>query len=181
MHFLYAQDDFKLTPKLTLNYGLRYEFATPPIERDNQFANFDPQTGAFLFASDGSLFDRALVYPDRNNFAPRFGFAYAPTDRWVLRGAYGIFYNHANRQGREGLLGFNPPFLVDNDISVSGNNLTAGRAIFRLRDGYPEGCSTRQVRVSPPSRGRAQDLNHGRLTSSSGTSASSTDRQRLAA
>ncbi|MDQ3653375.1 MAG: TonB-dependent receptor [Acidobacteriota bacterium] len=159
MNFLYAQDDFKLTPKLTLNYGLRYEFATPPVERDNQFANFDPQIGTFLFALDGSLFERALVHPDRNNFAPRFGFAYAPTDRWVIRGAYGLFYNHSNRQGREGLLGFNPPFLVDNDLSVLGNNLTANRAIFRLQDGYPEGLlDPNNPRLATVAR-RAQDLN----------------------
>jgi hypothetical protein len=158
MHFFYAQDDFKLTPKLTLNYGLRYEYATPPVEADNQFANFDPTTGTIMFARDGGLFERALVHPDGNNFAPRFGFAYAPTDRWVIRGAYGVFYNHSNRQGREGLLGFNPPFLVDNTISVSGNNQTANRAIFRLQDGYPAELLDPN-RLSPTVGRRAQDPN----------------------
>jgi hypothetical protein len=139
LNFLYAQDDFKVSQKLTLNYGLRYEYATPVVEDDNQFSNFDPLTGTVTTAKDSSLFERALVHPDRNNFAPRFGFAYSPTGRWVFRGAYGIFYNHTDRQGREGLLGFNPPFLIDNTISVPGANQSAGAAIFRLQDGYPSG------------------------------------------
>src|SRR5258705_10074342 len=43
MYFSFFQDDFKVTPKLTLNLGVRYEFATPPREKNNRFANFDPQ------------------------------------------------------------------------------------------------------------------------------------------
>ena len=55
-----------------------------------------------------ACFERALIHPDRNNFAPRFGFAYTAAAKTVIRGAYGMFYNHTNRLGREGLLGFNP-------------------------------------------------------------------------
>ena len=71
MQFYFVQDDYRVTPKLTLNVGLRYEYATPPRERDNQFANFDPATGTMIFAQDGGSFERALIHPDRNNFAPR--------------------------------------------------------------------------------------------------------------
>src|SRR5262249_29124397 len=157
--FLYFQDDFKLTQKLTLNLGLRYEYATPVVEDDNQFSNFDPLTGTITVAKDGSLFERALVHPDRNNFAPRFGFAYSPTSRWVVRGAYGIFYSHTDRQGREWLLGFNPPFLVDNTISVSGINQPASAAIFRLQDGYPAGLlDPAKLNLTTIGR-RAQDAN----------------------
>ncbi|MFY9570468.1 MAG: TonB-dependent receptor, partial [Blastocatellia bacterium] len=141
MQFYFVQDDFKVKPNLTLNLGLRYEYSTPPREKNNQFANFDPQTGTMIFAKDGEIFDRALIHPDRNNFAPRFGFAYSPTSRWVIRGAYGMFYSHTVRQGREGLLGFNPPFLVDNllQTSVSGAAAVASAAPFRLVNGYPNG------------------------------------------
>ena len=86
MQFYFIQDDYRVTQKLTLNLGLRYEFATPPRERDNQLANFDPATGQMMFADDGGLFERALIHPDRNNFAPRLGFSYSPTSRWVVRG-----------------------------------------------------------------------------------------------
>jgi Carboxypeptidase regulatory-like domain/TonB dependent receptor len=99
MQFYFVQDDYRLTPKFTANVGLRYEYATPPLEKDNQFANFDPQTGTMAFATDGSLFERALIHPDRNNFAPRLGFAYTPFARWVVRGGYGVFYTHTVRQG----------------------------------------------------------------------------------
>jgi len=141
-----------------LNIGLRYEYATPVVEKDNQFSNFDPLTGTITVAKDDGLFERALVHPDRNNFAPRFGFAYSPSEKWVIRGAYGIFYSHTDRQGREGLLGFNPPFLVDNTISVSGSNQLASSAIFRLQDGYPGGLLDPN-RLSPTIGRRAQDQN----------------------
>ena len=160
MQFYFAQDDFKLTPKLTLNLGLRYEYTTPPRERDNRFANFDPETGTMIFARDGDIFDRALIHPDRNNFAPRLGFAYSPTTRWVIRGAYGVFYTHTVRQGREGLLGFNPPFLVDNllQTNVTGAAATGAAALFRLQDGYPAGLLDPNS-LSPTVQRRAQDAN----------------------
>jgi hypothetical protein len=141
MQFYFVQDDYRLSKKLTANVGLRYEYATPPMEKDNQFANFDPVTGTMVLAKDGSVFDRALIHPDRNNFAPRIGFAYAAADRMVVRGGYGIFYTHTVRQGREGLLGFNPPYLFDNLLqsSASGAAAVASAAPFRLVDGYPTG------------------------------------------
>ena len=77
MHFGYVQDDIKVDPRLTLNAGLRYEFATPQWEKDNFLTNFDPATNTLIQAKDGSIYDRALVNPDRNNFAPRLGAALA--------------------------------------------------------------------------------------------------------
>jgi hypothetical protein len=140
MYFLFAQDDWQVNSKLTLNVGLRYEFATPPVERDNQWANYDPATHSFIEARDGGLYERALIRPDYDNFAPRFGFAYALSQGTVVRGAYGVFFNHTNRQGREGLLGFNLPFIVQADSNIGGSNtLKATNAIFRLQDGIPPG------------------------------------------
>ena len=160
MYFSFIQDDFKWSPKLTLNVGVRYEYATPPRERNNNFANFDPQTGTMIFAKDGDIFDRALIHPDRNNFAPRAGFAYTLSPRVVLRGAYGVFYSHTVRQGREGLLGFNPPFLVDNLLqsSASGSAAIATAAPFRLVNGYPNGLLDPNS-LAPTISRRAQDAN----------------------
>ena len=130
----------------------------PSVEKNNRFANFDPVTGAMRFATDGDLFDRSLIHPDYNNFAPRFGFAYSPTDRWVIRGGYGVFYSHTVRQGREGLLGFNPPFLVDNLIQtgVTGANAIASAAPFRLQNGYPGGLLDPNT-LAPTVLRRSQD------------------------
>src|SRR5262249_994574 len=119
MYFLFAQDDWRVNRKLTINLGLRYEFATPPRDRTFQWANFDSSAGKFIPAKSGDLYQEALIHPDRNDFAPRVGFAYSVMPRTVIRGGYGIFYNHANRLGREGLLGFNPPFIILADANIS--------------------------------------------------------------
>jgi TonB dependent receptor len=158
MQFYFVQDDYRMTSTLTVNAGLRYEYATPPIEKNNQFANFDPGTGTMVFAKDGSIFERALIHPDRNNFAPRIGFAYAPSSRWVVRAGYGVFYTHTVRQGREGLLGFNPPYLVDNllQTGVSGAAAVASAAPFRLVNGYPSGLLD-PTTLAPTIGRRAQD------------------------
>jgi hypothetical protein len=141
MQFYFVQDDYRVSPRLTLNLGVRYEFATPPLEKNNALANFDPSAGTMTFATDGGLFDRSLIHPDYNNIAPRAGFAYSLSDRTVLRGGYGIFYTHTVRQGREGMLGFNPPYLVDNllQTGVTGAAAVASAAPLRLADGYPNG------------------------------------------
>ena len=78
LHFTYVQDDIRVNDKLTLNAGLRYEYATPMWEANNVLTNFDPATKTMISAKDGSISDRALVDPDRNNFGPRLGFAYTP-------------------------------------------------------------------------------------------------------
>jgi hypothetical protein len=160
MQFYFLQDDYRITRRLTLNLGVRYEFATPPRERDNNLANFDPATGQMIFAKDGSLFERALIHPDRTNFAPRLGFSYSATDRWVVRGAYGIFYSHTLRQGREGMLGFNPPYLVDNllNTGVTGAAAIASAAPMRLRTGYPNGLLD-PTSLAPTVQRRTQDPN----------------------
>jgi hypothetical protein len=160
MQFYFVQDDYRVTPALTVNAGIRYEYATPPREKDNQFANFDPASGTMIFAKDGSTYDRALIHPDRNNFAPRVGFAYTPMSRMVVRGGYGVFYTHTVRQGREGLLGFNPPYLVDNllQTGVSGAAAVASAAPFRLVNGYPSGLLD-PTSLSPTVGRRGQDPN----------------------
>ena len=158
MYFAFVQDDWKVTRKLTLNLGVRYEFATPPRERDFKWANYDPATKKFIAATGGSLEQEALIAPDRNNIAPRIGFAYTATPKTVIRGAYGIFYNHANRLGREGLLGFNPPYIIQANANISGSGtLRATDALFRLQDGIPPGfVDISRVDLATVSR-KAQD------------------------
>jgi hypothetical protein len=153
LHFAYVQDDFQVTPNLTLNLGVRYEFATPQYERDNLLSNFDPATNSLIQARDGSLADRALVNPDKNNFAPRLGFAFKAAPRTVVRGGYGMSYVHFNRLGGENILALNPPqifsvavtqqpFATSGGVTTAlplctGNNFSG---CFRpTQFGYPEG------------------------------------------
>src|SRR5919205_3924669 len=91
MYSGFLQDDWKATPKLTLNLGLRYDYATWPYEASGRLTNLDPETGQ-LFTPANSPVGRRLIRPDRNNFAPRVGLAYQLTPATVLRAGYGRFY-----------------------------------------------------------------------------------------
>jgi hypothetical protein len=134
----YAQDDWKPTDRLTLNLGLRYDFMTPAFEADNRMANFDPAgnggAGALVFAADGSLSDRALVKPDKNNFAPRIGGIFRLDDDTVLRGGYGVFYNQFERIGSEDQLALNPPGLMNIQVNSATGATTP---VLYLKDGFP--------------------------------------------
>ena len=147
MHFGYIQDDFKASQRLTLNLGLRYEFATPQWEKDNFLTNFEPATNTLIQAKDGSIYDRALVNADKNNFAPRLGLAFSVDDKTVIRSGYGISYIHFNRLGGENLLSFNGPHVVALNITQQPSQgfCTATQApttCFRTtQQGYPEGLN----------------------------------------
>jgi len=136
MHFTYLQDDFRVNDRLTLNLGLRYEYATPQYEKDNILSNYDPDTRTMILASDGSIADRALIKPDRNNFGPRLGFAYSVTPATVIRGGYGMSYIHFNRAGAANILSINGPQVV-NAVAAQSNPLAP---TFRTtQQGYPAG------------------------------------------
>ena len=99
VHSLYFQDDYRVSSRLTLNVGLRWEFASPLYERDNNYSNFDPTTNSMIKAASGSLFQRALVHPDYKDYGPRLGLAYSIDPNTVVRGGYGISYTFFNRPG----------------------------------------------------------------------------------
>lgn len=134
-HSFYAMDNWKTTSKLTLTYGLRYELFAPVMERNNRTTNFTPASGGGIVTAAQNAsgwFDRALIHPDLNDFAPRLGFAYQLTNRLVVRGGYGVFYQHSNRIGSESLLQLNPPFLLDLQLNQGGAN-----TVFQLKNGFP--------------------------------------------
>lgn len=143
MNFFYVQDDIKLSPKLTVNAGLRYELATPQYVDGNHLANFDPTTASLIPATDGSLFNRALVHMPLTNVAPRFGFAYSADANTVVRGGFGITYTQFNREGGENLLAYNGPYIVNASIDqrpsspVCTNDTQDQTACFRpTQQGY---------------------------------------------
>ena len=137
MHFGYLQDDWRVNDRLTLNLGLRYEFATPWTEDDNVLSNWDPETRTMVLARDGSLKDRSTINPDKNNFGPRLGFAWTPIERTVARGGYGISYVHFHRAGGANVLPINGPQVI-NAVAVQ----TPAQADFRTTEqGYPIGLT----------------------------------------
>lgn len=104
----FGQDDWKVTQKLTLNLGLRYEYFTNPAEQYARQSNFDLTTGHLVLAQNSS---DTLTDTDKNNWGPRVGFAYdiKGNGRAVVRGGYGMFY-FLDRGGIGNQLAQNPPF-----------------------------------------------------------------------
>jgi outer membrane receptor protein involved in Fe transport len=129
----FVQDDWRVSPRLTVNLGLRYDFMTPSYDANNEMANFDPTTASLVFASDGSLEDRALITPDRNNFGPRVGFVYQLSDSALVRGGYGRFFNPLDRIGSEDQLALNPPGLRN----INQTTTSTTTPILIMRNGFP--------------------------------------------
>lgn len=156
MNFFYFQDDIKISPKLTVNAGLRYELVTPQFVSGNHLANFDPTTNTLIQASSGSLYKRALVHTPKLGFAPRLGFAYQVDPKTVIRSAYGLSFDQFNREGGENLLAYNGPYIVNSSITqvapfapasagkpqqpCTGNQFLG---CFRtVQQGYPDGFAS---------------------------------------
>jgi len=134
IYSIYALDDFKVTPRLTLNLGLRYELFTTIKEADNNQSTFNFNTLSLIapsgqhaqltptLATELTLQNNGssgLISPDLNNFAPRIGLAYKLSDKLVLRAGYGIFYGgQENGPFSNPSPGFNPPFLSSEAYST---------------------------------------------------------------
>lgn len=170
----FGQDEFKVSTKLTLTLGLRYEIITPFVDKDNLLVNFDPnfvgpngRKGRFIIptldvlpsidprivsygvvaASEVGL-GPGLIKTDKNNFAPRLGFAYRLNERTVLRGGYGIFYPTSAAQGIRDAFGSSP----FNQGRTKTNSLDPLLPLGGF-PGFPAG----------PLNGGATPLNGGRL------------------
>ena len=121
----YFMDDFRVSPKLTLNLGLRYDIFTPMVEQHNRIANFNFATGEFIAPGMPGVSDTGNVQTNYKNFAPRIGFAYTPFNdsKTVLRGGYGIFYSlQADQNDAE--LAYNPTGLFSNQtIQFNANSI----------------------------------------------------------
>lgn len=157
----YAQDDYRVLPGLTLNYGLRYEYFGPYVEKNNRLVNLDHNADFTVVdpvqpggrGQFDSSYPRSLVNPDRNMFSPRFGFAWRPKwlEQTVIRGGYGINYNTGQFATFAQSLAFQPPFAVtqNNTLATAGNatgcTLTTptNQSNMTLANGF--GCSTKLV------------------------------------
>jgi hypothetical protein len=145
---LYAQDEWKMRANLTLNLGVRYEYVSPLTELNNRIANLDLSPGVLVEMPGLPLqvtpivpgqagpfygpLPASLVRPDRNNFAPRIGFAWKPFSKTVVRGGYGINYNTGAYQSIAQQLAFQPPF------STTATNIQTAPGELTLQSGFPK-------------------------------------------
>jgi hypothetical protein len=134
---VFAQDDFKVRSNLTLNLGIRWEFDQPIYEVNNKMANVNENTKQIIYAGvDGN--SRALYDPTYTQFQPRFGFAYQPTPRWVVRGGYGIT-TYLEGMGANLRLTQNPPFHTDFELKETVPTAGSGGTPYSTTSGFPTG------------------------------------------
>ena len=144
MHYdaLFVQDDWKVTPKLTLNLGLRWEHEGALTDRFDVLSNFNPNIasplqvpglalrGGLIFPNvDGT--SRGLTAPSSRDFGPRFGFAYQVSDKMVVRGGYGIMHIPTTGDGTATGFDISTPMVTTIDGGLTPFN--------NMSDPFPDG------------------------------------------
>jgi len=111
----FINDSYRVRPRLTVNAGLRYEYNSPPVDAEDRATIYDVVTRNLVPVGTNGV-PRSGFEPDKNNFAPRVGFAWTIGDdeKTVLRGGYGVYYDQSPLAPAEALY-FNSPFF-DNNI-----------------------------------------------------------------
>lgn len=141
---VFAQDDWKVTPRLTLNVGTRYEISKPPLEKYGRMTNFIPEFNKLVLADDRTLqgtgisfsnsdivttakalgIPQTMVYTRWGNIAPRLGFAWRPFGgiKTVVRGGYGIFYGTQLLNSVRNDLANVFPFAISQTVNRNASN-----------------------------------------------------------
>jgi len=158
LYSAYLQDDWKVTNRLTLNLGLRYEYASPWREKLDRFVilDFDDPRGRLLLANTSQAFvpglglvdagrrlSRTIVAADKNNWAPRVGLAYRPLSRTVVRAGFGLFYDIQEGNEAQFLRNNAPFFFVQN---YNSDPLSPTLQLDRL---FPSGANLPSGTIQP--------------------------------
>jgi hypothetical protein len=164
----FAQDNWKVTPRLTLNIGLRYDVNLPRTERDNRMNWFDPNVVSPLSVPGlgtlhgGELFNSAKIRSDWEtdwkDLQPRFGFAWRVNDKTVMRGGYGIYYGQT-RSGANGLLSYGSQGFTQSTSAVTTYQNDGATPWLHLSNPFPNGL------ILPPgsSLGLLNDVGYGAI------------------
>jgi len=143
----FVQDDWKVTPKLTVNAGVRYDYNRPFEETQNRITDFDPDIvspvqvpeltlkGGLKYPGVGGV-SRTMFDSDPSNVAPRIGFAFSPVEKTVLRGGYGIFYGPITGGGFNGNAVPNAGFLAN---TTEVTSLDGATPFNTLSNPFPQG------------------------------------------
>ena len=130
----YGQDIWRATPKLTVNYGLRYDYFSPFTPSfTGGMVNFDPNRGDLVLAGLGDVSRSANVNGDFNNFSPRLGIAYKLMQKTVIRAGFGRSYYASNYGG--GSIGLSLSFPIAQSQVISQSNIY--QALFPIAQGPP--------------------------------------------
>ncbi len=155
--FAYVQDDWKVSPNLTINVGLRYEYVSPYSDAQNRLTNFDPtssgaQTGSISAFVPASSSNKYGFSPDFNNFGPRVGFSYAPDSNTTVRGGFGISFAHYDRAGSGNVLAINPPNALFTNASQTAPAAGGSAGTYvRFDAGFPSTTLTFNPITANPS------------------------------
>jgi hypothetical protein len=142
---LFAQDDWRALPSLTILAGLRYEYFSPYAEKNDRLATLDYNSGFTQVAAvypnqvgslSGQKYPRTLIAPERNNFSPRLGIAWRAFKDTVVRAGYGINYTVGQYGNFVQDLAYQPPFanVQTNQVPVTAPDLSC--AIACLANGF---------------------------------------------
>ena len=156
----YFNDSWRISPKLTINLGLRYELQTRQREEDNRQSFFDytpgsPTYGTLVPAHDGGHRAETFSNLDRNNFAPRIGLAWQLNQKTVLRWGFGIFYGGVGNYVINFSGAANPPYAIRTLIN---SPTTAANTGLKLSDGFPADALNPARVVNPAVYGQPQDF-----------------------
>jgi hypothetical protein len=146
----FLQNDFKASSRLTVNFGIRWEFMGAPFEQQNRYSVVDlnrpnptagNRPGALIFAGEGQgrTGNRRLVNRDNSAWGPRLGFAYSLNPKTVFRGGYGLYY--ADNYLSISSAGFN----IEGTFQTLDNGITPA---FRIREGFPQNFP-KEPRIDP--------------------------------
>src|SRR5579875_3286583 len=137
----YWGDTWKLTPKFTIDLGLQYVYDSPPLANGNRISDFNFATAltqpdatdfsfAYIWAATNPVTGAppnaprpSLIAPDRNNFAPRIGFAYSPWENTVIRGGFGVYYDYNSNIEQNSIRVLEPDYPFSVGRTVSTQNL----------------------------------------------------------
>lgn len=127
----FVNDGWRVTPRLTLNAGVRYEYNTPAVDADDRANLYDPATKSLVRVGVNGI-PRSGYASDRNNLAPRLGLAWTTgrSDNTVVRAGYGFYYDQSPLAPGEALF-FNPPFY---DFNL---NITSAQSFLTLFNPFP--------------------------------------------
>ena len=161
----YVEDDWKVTPKLTVNAGIRYDFNRPFVETQNRITDFNPDAPSPIQVP-GLTLKGGLEYPgvggvpatmfdsSKTNIAPRIGFAFSPMEKTAFRGGYGMFYRPITGAGFNGNAVPNTGFLA---TTAEVTTLDGATPLNTLSNPFPQGF----IQPSGSSLGLATSIGQG--------------------